>query len=62
MPLILIFTLDPMPPLGTLLELEVVANHYIQQVWHILPSPSPQLFMDAGNGPPRLNPLDTMAI
>lgn len=47
---------------GTLLELEVVVNHHIHQVWHILPSPSPQLFMDAGNGPPRLNPLDTMVI
>jgi hypothetical protein len=45
-----------------LLDLEVVTNHSIHQVWHILPSPSPQLFMDVGNGPPRLNPLDTMVI
>ncbi len=49
-------------PWGMLLELEVVANYYIHQVWNILPSPSPQLFMDVSNGPPRLNPLDTLVI
>jgi hypothetical protein len=34
-------TLDPIPPLGILLELQELTNHYIHLAWHISPSPSP---------------------
>ncbi len=51
-------TLDPDPPWGTLIKLQALATHFIHQVWHILPSPSPQTFVDVGNGPLGLNPLD----
>lgn len=51
-------TLDPNPPWGTLIKLQALALHFIHQVWHILPSLSPQTFVDVGNGPLDLSPLD----
>ncbi len=60
--LIQISTLDPNPPWGTLIKLQALAIHFIHQVWHLLPSLSPQTFVDVGNGPFGLNPLDTRVI
>jgi hypothetical protein len=57
--IILIFPLDPWPPWGTLNEFQSSINHYIHQVWHTLPSPSPCSLMDVNNGPPSLSPLYT---
>jgi hypothetical protein len=54
--------LDPNPPWGTLIKLQALATHFIHQVWHILPSLSPQTFADVSNGPFGLSPLDTEVI
>jgi hypothetical protein len=39
--LILISTLNPMSPWGTLLKLQTTSNNYIHLSWHILLLPSP---------------------
>jgi len=62
MPIIPIFPMDPKPPWRILIELQTLANHYIHQAWHALPSPSPQSLVNFGNGPLGLNPLDTRVI
>ncbi len=62
MPIIPISPLDPRPPCSILIEFQALANHYIHQAWHILPSPSPQSFVNLGNGPLGLNPLDIKII
>jgi len=62
MPIIPISPMDPRPPWGILIELQTLVNHYIHKTWHVLPSPSPQSFVDLGNGCLGLNPLDTKVI
>jgi hypothetical protein len=63
MTFILISTLDPRLPWGTLIELQTLTIHdYIHQAWHILPSPNPHSFVHVNNGPPSLSPLDTKVI
>jgi hypothetical protein len=62
MPIIPLFPLDLKLPWGILTKLQASTSHYIYQAWHILPSPSPQSFMNVGNGPPSLSPLDTKVI
>jgi hypothetical protein len=54
--------LDPIPSCGTLLNLKTLVNVYIQKAWHTLPSSSMQIVVEIINGPPRLNPLDTIII
>ncbi len=43
-------------------ELQVLTRHYVHQVWHILLSPSPQIFVDPSHEPPSLWPLDFRVI
>jgi hypothetical protein len=63
MPIIPIFPLDLRPPIwGTLIKFQALTNHYIHQTWHTLLSPSPQSFVNIGNGPPGLSPLDIKVI
>ncbi len=50
-----------MPQWGTLLDLQAMANHYIQ-LSHTLPSPNPHIFVNVNNGPLKVNPLDTKVI
>jgi hypothetical protein len=59
MAFILVSTLDPRPPRGTLTDIQTCASHYINQVWHILPSPNPHSFVDIGDGLLGLSSLDT---
>jgi hypothetical protein len=40
-PIVLIYSLDPKPPCGTLIELQASASPYIHQTWHNLLSPNP---------------------
>jgi hypothetical protein len=56
------FPSDPKLPWGILTKFQASTNQYIYQAWHTLPSPSPQSFMNVGNGPPSLSPLDTKVI
>jgi hypothetical protein len=60
--IILVFPLDPRPPWGTLTKLHASASHYIHQAWHTLSSPSPQSFVNLGNGPLGLSPLATRVL
>jgi len=62
MPIIPISLLDHGPPCSILIEFQALVSHYIHQAWHALPSPNPQSFMNLGNGPLGLNPLDTKVI
>jgi hypothetical protein len=54
--------LDPIPRWGTLSNLKTLVDVCIQKAWHTLPSPSLQIVVEIGNGPPKLNPLDTIII
>jgi hypothetical protein len=60
--IILVFPLDPRPPLGTLIKFQASTSHYIHETWHILPSLNAQSSMNLGNGPPSLSPLDSKVI
>jgi hypothetical protein len=55
-------TLNPNPPWGTLIKLQALATQFIHQVWHLLPSLNLQTFVDVGNRPFGLSPLDTGVI
>jgi hypothetical protein len=60
--IILVFPLDPRPPWGTLIKFQASTSHYIHETWHTLPSVSAQSYVNLGNGPPSLSPLDTKVI
>jgi len=62
MSIILVFPLDLRPPWGTLTKFQALVSHYIHETWHTLPSLSAQSFVNLGNGPPCLSPLDTKVI
>ncbi len=62
MPIIPIFPLDLKPLWDTLIKLQTLANHYIHQAWHTLPSLSPQSLVNLGIGLLGLNPLDIRVI
>ncbi len=45
---------DPPPSWRMLSKFQTSARHYVHQAWQILLSPSLQLFVNLGHGPPSL--------